>query len=429
MYDANRCSGFCQYCNARIEDLISQGFNLNDLEKSLRDIDKKNAETIQFDFDALEKAIEQNPYFKSKSGSVTLWGADPMSACFTSLTELIDFIEYLNKEKGYDIHPGLCTNGLGFRIPEWVEYIIKHNIGISLSHDGLGQEIRTMKKEFDPLFFDGFDELVTAGRLHLISPVLNQYNSDPVANYRYFEDVVFSRYPNIQLRLSKAKNGKYDVRTKNINGLCNGKYYDELKGTEWGNMLIHNDLSNPILEHQLDIYIDGWKTIYDNPAKFKNCWQQAVKFARLNKGNKEKNPCYKFQNGILPYSHTIDTLGNNCECMLMDSQHHARFKEMAPYCKDCKYKGRYECKECNVMEPAEADKTALHQCPFNYRYQELMDYANAKIDLYEVMTYAKKKQDTNVRGNAGRWSQQRTNRQTKTCTNKTIQRNNQFPNP
>jgi len=37
----NHCSGFCSYCNARIDDLISQGFNINDLEKSLKDINEK----------------------------------------------------------------------------------------------------------------------------------------------------------------------------------------------------------------------------------------------------------------------------------------------------------------------------------------------------------------------------------------------------
>ncbi len=424
-HQAEFCSGFCAYCQARIDDLISQGFNLNDVEKSLRDINKKNYETAKFDFAALEKKFETHPMMKDKQGSVTLWGADPLG-CFDCLQEEVDFIEYLNREKGYHLGMGLCTNGLGFMIPEWVEFLVKHHIGISFSHDLLGQEIRTIKKEFDPMFFDGFDELCRTGQLGLISPVLNQYNSDPVANYHYFEDMVLSKYPKVQLRLSKSKNGHYDIKTANRTGICNGKYYEELKDKPYGDMLIHNDLSNPLLAHQLDIYIDGWKEIYSNPQKYQNCWRQAVKFARLNNGNKPKNPCYNFQHGITETSYTIDTLGKDCECMLMDSRAHAQYPGMSDICKDCKYKGRYECKECDVMEPVHADPTALHQCKFNYRYQELMDFANAKIDYYELQMRMRNgnqlRQNHNVSRNGNGRSQQTKNRLCSSQSNQRIQR-------
>ena len=392
----NHCSGFCSYCNARIDDLISQGFNINDLEKSLKDINEKNYKEAKWDFEKLEKKLVNHPIVKrlgKKDIHLTLWGADPLNS-FYCLQENVDFLKYINKKYDLNFKYGFCTNGLGLLIPEWVEYLIKEKIHFTISHDGLGQEIRTM--DFDPIKFDGFKEAYKNKLISGFSPVLNQYNSNPLANYEWFEE---NTPHDISLRFSKAKNGLYDIKVLNKNGLCNGLYYEELKGKPYGDFLIHNDLTNDILANQLDIYINGWKYIYSNLEKFSRVAKHAIRFARSNDGIKEKNYCYKFQNGITNFSSTIDTIGNDCDCMLMDSRFKAKHKEVAEYCKDCKYNGRYECKECNVMEFPKKDENSPHGCEFNYRYQELMDFANSilKQKMAKKVFYLGPKKENDIK--------------------------------
>lgn len=373
------CSGFCRYCTARITDLVSQGFNIHDIEKSLKSINEKTYKEAKWDFEALENRLITHPYWNNLR-DFTLWGGDPLGS-FYCLQENVDFIRYLEGKYNRKFNIGFCTNGLGSLIEDWVKYLIDNNIHFTLSHDGLGQEIRTLN--FDPLKFDGMKELLKNKSVGSISPVLNQYNSDPIENYKYL-----SQY-GIPLRLSKAKNGDYDVKATNQSGLCNGKFYEELKGKPYGDFLIHNDYENPILRNQLDIYIDGWKYIIDHYNDFPLIKSSFTKQCRLNRvdfddGNASKNPCFQFQHGMRDYSSTIDTLGKDCECMLMDSRTKSSYHERDKKCENCKYKYRYECWECDVMSHTKDSTYDIHNCEFNYRYQELMDYANAKFDFYDA---------------------------------------------
>lgn len=377
--NATRCGGACSYCSAAQQEHYTQGFDVNNIKR----ISDDAAKLIQFDFDALYNAIITNQSFKRDEPlSISLWGADPLNS-FESFLEIYDFIEYLSDKEnlpGFHIHGS--TNGLAFTVPEWTEFLLKHkeHNRWQLSHDGLGQWIRT--RDFNPLDIPEMKTLVNSGVVSSINCVLNNYNASPIQNIHYFRKYDDMNFRSIRIYNIREEAYQEDIKQINTIGMLNDKHYDELKKLPFGDLTIRNDVDLAIktglneFAHQADLFFDEYDYIFSHidkfPKKFINPLIDRIKrnAQRVDDYRKLKRPaCAKYHMGELNWSPIIDTLGKYCECHLYDSNMHVLNPEMKKpiWCDNCKYKDRFECNICGSHPLPD------RPCYFMYRFNQLME--------------------------------------------------------
>lgn len=314
VHGVNYCSGHCPFCINNVTKFQSYGIKDN-LEESIDAIDAKVAGEVKFDFDALYRRIEVlNP------SRIMIWGGDPMTS-FTAFRDLADFLLDLG------LRVNFCTNGLGFIKKDRADYIRGHNIYFTLSHDGLANNQRC--GEYEPTEFEHFP-LEHVGHINC---VLSNSNPSPIDNYNKLKHL------GKKISLSHVKNdnsGKYLIQGENLDLFIKEMQY----------ILTHKS--------EFPLYSDRW----------------------LEPDGKDgrRNSCYKFQNGLTDRPVVIDTLGKDTYCMQYDSRTPlVKMPEKPEYCKNCKFKDRYECNQCVYMGYPK------DECKFLYRFlDEVVDWYNER---------------------------------------------------
>ena len=380
-YGADICTGSCGYCTGAIGlPSLTQGTG-KDVLKSIEAIDRRLYDLIQFDFDALEETLVERTKGQSKV-NFSIWGGDPL-ASFISYQELYDFLHYFGEKYNIEITLSGSTNGLAFLDKDKTEWFLKHNdIRMQLSHDGLGQWIRT--KDIDPLKIDGVDELFKAGRLGNINCNLSILNASPLQNVEYFDQ--FNWLPSL-IRLYTARDEKYYKAISNPDGKFNNTSYESLKGSSIIDIQVRNDVELAkkygIFQfgHQADLMFDEFYYMYENLDKFPK-----YKIALLR----------RIQALTRDFSNTIDTLGKYTVCHLYDS----RMKQIAnpelkhpDKCKGCPFINSAECNACGRTDLSDAD------CQLYYRlnqmgqhFKELYLQELAKTNAQKTNNIEKRKQ-------------------------------------
>ena len=341
MANTRSCTGSCVYCSAA---------NQKDAYRNtiLDTVAAKTYDEVLFDFDKLERTLKS--YIGNKKEvRYTIWGADPLS-CFLALQDTIDFLDWFNNF--YNIKHIYCTstNGLPIADDNIVDYINKNNIKLQLSHDGVAEELRL---PIDPLveFQDNFKRL----KYYFINCVAHSYNTDFAANIEYFNKWAIPSTKNI--RFSKPMLGANWSNAINRSGFKNGKHYEELKGTVFGDFGIHENI---------DEYIHDAMNLPE-PYRFN------VKYTNLV--DMKLNSCGKFATGISKTSPHIDTLGNYTICNLVDSLGQLGNPNMKPQfseCNECRWKDSPICTGC-CINPTE--DTIHEKCVFNKKLNEAI-YTN-----------------------------------------------------
>lgn len=381
--NAIRCGGMCSYCSVASQEHYIGGVNTKDIINSVRKADSDSYSLIKWDFDALYKTIVNSEYF---DGDFSIWGADPLNS-FSAFQELYDFLKYLTNKENKTLHMHGSTNGLSFVIDEWNEWLLKHKEEIGnfqLSHDGLGQWVRT--RDFDPLELPSIKELVDNNIVRNINCVLNFWNASPFQNIDYFRahDVGFRT-----IRIYNAREEKYTTHTLNTLGKLNNDCFNELKLKPLGDLCIRNDIKLAQeygikqLAHQADLFFSEYDFIYSNPDKFPQKYVKPL-LERVKRNSRRgsfwymsRPHCAEYHLGKRNTTPIIDTLGKYCDCHLFDSNMHVTNPTMKKpeYCNGCKYFDRYECNLCGA-HPLPEDKVT---CDFMYRFNALMEKYRNKI--------------------------------------------------
>lgn len=405
----NICSGNCKYCSAAETVDYKMGVKRDNIIKSLEEIDEKNYETFKFDLDAVTKCFENDRQIKNRKPGevlhVDLWGSDPVTD-FLVLQEMVEFIK--DFAKTHDMKPDLSTstNGLPLIRDEICDYLEKENVKVQLSHDGLGQWVRT--DEIDPLYDERFapniKRLMNNGILNMINCTLNFYNYSPLANKvywdKYFDSIGMKDEirQNVHLKLNHIYDSdRYEIKAANKNGYFNGTEYEALKGKPIGNLNFRNEKNfnsgDPRLDflasHILDDYIAEWyhiavlmrdpKILNDIRWKpYTGYLSEQCKRWHMNKDTEAvTGACrayqrYKHQIGDPKswhdYTFVIDTMGKYSECNLIDSDSKVLNPGgiQADCCQYCLFRTTSECLKCG-SEPYNS------KCEYGYVWSKFLE--------------------------------------------------------
>lgn len=424
---SHSCSGFCRYCSAARQmeyDMGVKGITGTIDEKkllaSVEEVDEKSYSEFVFDREACAKAFDNDPQVKpvlenrDKYDRVDfhcdLWCADPLTSlcCIRDMTE---FLENYCKERGFECHISTSTNGLPIIRDEACDFLREHHMTLQISHDGLGQWIRT--NDIDPMDFPNAKALMREGVLNAVNTTLNFWNSTIFGNHSYWvgklkeifpeiyagnckDQSLIRSYNGLYIKLNHIYDGQYDIKAQNTKGLFNGKEYEQLKGVPLGNLNFRDDkemaklYNMPELGWVLSDYMNEYKhfgiimldpNLNTRPEykPFKSYIDGQINRFKYQKDHDYSNgACRAFQR----YKHNIgdpevnkkhsttfvlDTTGRYSECNLIDADTSVSNPGgvQPSYCKGCKYEFAQECNPCG------SEKFAT-ECNYYYRWEQLL---------------------------------------------------------
>lgn len=345
MNGIKKCSGSCLYCSAA---------------STMKYRSKENKTTFVFKKDKLKKRILEYCHDalelgnKSKEGTqllIDIWGGNPLEN-FDPFKKVVDFCETELKEfKMVKLHTS--GNGLELQDRDLVDYLIAHNINYQLSHDGLGQWLRT--GEIDPLYWektkDNIADLAKRGMLDWINCTLTSRNPSFFANIEYWnkwrKEIGLDGSIPLTIKLNHIYDGTPPITKKWL-----GKDNEFIKhGEEIGDLNFHGEVLQNYLHEFRKLAI-----ICKTPGA-SEMWQfkpfvgyitgQADRYI-ICKSDDDLGSCVKFQRGIIKRNFAIDTKGEYCQCNLIDSDNKVKNStaKMPDYCKGCKYEKSMECNTC-----------------------------------------------------------------------------------
>jgi len=375
MNNVNRCSGCCAYCIAATNMDYTLGTSLineDAIISSCKHIDELNYKTWNYDFAKLAELLDNDPRrLKDKELTFDIWGADPVTN-FQCLRDIVEFLEDYKKD-GETFHISASTNGLPLLRKEIVEFIKEHHLSIQLSHDGLGQYVRT--KNIDPLDFPVVRELIREGIIISINCTLTVYNYSLFKNMEYFNNKLKEIFPEVWSETETASEELSKIYRKlhiKLNHIMDGEYEDNPaleKATGYKRPILTGRALDNYLE-EWDVYFEMYRFNKTNKLEFLpfNKYLQSELKRGGNITDDKCNVCRKYQIGAICYSEHVDTTGRYCDCNLQDadSQVPNRENKLPDYCKECRFRMSGECNMCGAV-PKRADK-----CEFFYRWNQLL---------------------------------------------------------
>lgn len=409
-FNVSRCPQFCTYCSAA--SIMNYEMGVKKDVKAMEEIDNYVFEKeYKADWKAVAETIKNDPQIinekKNKYIHFDLWGADST----TNLRMIEDMRVNLTKicnDLGYEnISFSDSTGGIGLLRDEVADYHRKHNIHIQLSHDGLGQFLRT--RDIDILAYDNTKALIKEGILNAVNTTLNFYNCNMMANFRFWDDYLKQLFPNIYsptaiateqetkiwqglyIKLNHIYNGTPPSPAINKEGIFNSKKYGQLAGEPLGDFNLINDRERaekykiPEMAHVLDDYIHSYIMLIGkmgtlSAMPFYNYLNEQLKRFCIKKDDNEKTgSCrayQRFRHNIgekrsqNSTTFVIDTLGRYSECNLIDSRHVVKNPGgvQPKYCSSCVYKNSSECLTCGCEDFPD-------HCEYAYRWNQLIEAA------------------------------------------------------
>lgn len=372
MNGIKKCSGGCLYCSAA----STMNYRSKDNETTFV-IDKENLRKTLDNHESIIAARNM----PTKTVHIDIWGGNPLEN-FGPFKETVDFLHEYFVGYNYDF----CTsgNGLELQSDDFVQYLIDNNIHYQLSHDGLGQWMRT--GEIDPLYWDktkdNVAKLARLGNLYAINATLNRYNYSFFKNIEYFNkwrrEIGIMGQRTLNIKLNHIYDGTPDLEAKNIFGHWQDGYREDLKGTVIGSLSFRGKV--------LDEYLHEFKMLYemlqsgsvansDEYSTYTNyILEQAGRWRELN-GEDDLNAgsCRNFQRGLIKQTFVIDTKGKYSQCNLIDSDITVKNPGgyQPEYCRECRFRMQSECNPCG-SEPF------AKECEFHYKWCLLLEEINCR---------------------------------------------------
>lgn len=352
MYGCRSCNLNCAYCN-------SEGDSENKSSKS-----KVNSKFI-LDKDKLYTTILNYPpyaYERSKNENApiifNIWGGNPLLH-FKEFKETAEFL----MEKFPNCSIATTDNCLSFKDDEIVDYLISHNIQVQISHDGLGQWIRS--EGFDPFEDEKINSnIIKLVKLDLISAInclLSKANCSLIKNINYFNSWRWKNEiesKNLYIKLNRVIDGDYEVQRENKTGMWNGEIDNSRIGKPIGNLSFSGDEMNTYFSElrMLGILVRKLKEENKSPIYLRPyiSWimEMTSDYKKLSFKDLEfASGCQSFQRGYSDSTFAIDTKGNYVECDLIDSDFKALNSKgkMPKYCQNCKYNILKVCQSCGSV--------------------------------------------------------------------------------
>lgn len=415
-----KCSGSCAYCTAASTMDYSMSCNKNHLVEDLIKIDEYMSKKVVCNWDKVYETLEHTRQFREEMRKpeeqrflhVDLWLADPVT-CFIYLKEAFAKMKEFADKHNIKLTFSSSTNGLPLARTEIIDWAKEHNVTFQLSHDGIGQWIRT--GNFDPIWdIPNAIPAIRDGVVNAVNCTLSFYNNDLRMNMRYWNKVLAEAFPAIYskslvctqdeenifrrmyIKLNHIYDGQYDLKALNKDGRYNNKCYEELKGKPLGNMNFRNWTDNPytgelhhLFAHNLDDYMHGYYNIAmvlrDPISKNSPSWipfasyfmEQSKRWKVLRSHNERTGACRAYQRYVkgigTPDSwqdetFVVDTLGNFSQCNLISSNFDVENPggEQPDYCKWCHYEMQSECNKCGSVAFPD-------HCEYSYRWVQFLE--------------------------------------------------------
>lgn len=387
MSGVSSCSGGCSYCSGALsQNYALFGDSLKEvytdpikMQKWINHIDERTYKEFKRDWDKVRKLfsnhkalIDELELAKRKGIKpfihVDLWGANPLS-CKRSFIETVNFIEEYFKD--WDKVLSASDNGLGVYDEEMYDFIIKHDIKLQVSHDGIGE---WMRLPIDVLSVEPYKtkwkKLAEKQIFNAINCTMSFYNNSFFKNIKYFNDVFknmgFTTIPMNYIKLNHAYDSTYDLKVLNTEGRYNDLIIEELKGKPIGRWELHNG-TNEWDRHALDDYMNEFlhlAIIMKDPVISNDPYYMPFKSYIVEQSKRcsdemsdydvKVGACrayqrYKYKIGDSKswdeQTFVICSDGNYSECNLIDSDHSVENPGGVnpPYCDNCKYNKLREC--------------------------------------------------------------------------------------
>ena len=353
MYGIHKCSGSCLYCSAASTMNYNEDGNKNTFK-----FDKGKTKKRILDFTEIEKELKNG---NSVTLHIDIWGGNPLEN-FNEFRQVVEFCQTDLKEfKQIRLHTS--GNGLELRDNEKVQYLIDNNIHYQLSHDGCGQFIRT--GIIDPLYWDKTkDNIVKLTRLGILDWINTTLNA---RNYSFFENMEFwnkwrrendlmgctSKPKALTIKLNHIYPGTPAITKKWIFDDYKTEYKYVVapkKGEEIGDLNFHGEILNTYIHEFIMMGL-----MCRMPEIEKS--QEWIPFLSYLKGQTERSSrtggekagiCRQFQMGTVDKTFAIDTIGEYCQCNLIDSSSKVKNPDgvRSKECETCEFKDFDECFPC-----------------------------------------------------------------------------------
>ena len=351
MYGIKKCSGSCLYCSAA----STMNYNEDGNKNTFR-FDKEKTKKRILEYTNIEKLLNNNDL---KTLKIDIWGGNPLEN-FNEFKQVVEFCE--NELQEFNkVHLHTSGNGLELRDSEKVKYLIDHDIHYQLSHDGCGQFLRT--GIIDPLYWDktkdNIVQLAKLGILDWVNTTLNGRNFSFFENMEFWnnwrrENNIMEETKNMFIKLNHIYEGTPPVTKKWLFDDYNTKFkcvVPPKKGEEIGDLNLSGKALNTYMHEfrmmGLICMMPGIKESLEWSPFVEYISNQTSRFG-ISEDENESCICRRFQMGLADKTFAIDTIGEYCQCNLIDSSSKVKNPEgLRPIeCETCEFKNVIDCKPC-----------------------------------------------------------------------------------
>lgn len=354
MYGIHKCSGSCLYCSAASTMNYNEDGNKNTFK-----FDKEKTKKRILEYTEVEKVLENNDCAKL---NIDIWGGNPLEN-FNEFKQVVEFCKNDLKEfKEISLHTS--GNGLELRDNEKVQFLIENDIHYQLSHDGLGQYIRTGL--IDPLYWDKTkDNIIKLARLGIFDWVNTTLHS---RNYSFFDNIEYWNKwrkeagimdKDFFIKLNHIYPGTPPVSKKWIfDDFDPFPEYESVKPIKKGEVIGDLNLRGDTLRNYMHEFrklshiflIPGIENSQEYKPFFSYIREQSGRWRIVNKDEESTSfgACRAFQMGLRKTNFAIDTTGEYCQCNLIDSSTTVKNPtgSRPERCEKCKYSRQFECFPC-----------------------------------------------------------------------------------
>ena len=322
----NLCNMGCHYCSA--------------VGVTKKDNPGTKEWPIEIDYKAMKKTMSNNPILKeamekNQEVSLNFWGGDPLMHT-KLISEMADWVDKTFPNLKYKMF--ISTNGLllgAKHIQEWIyKEHEKHRLEIQMSHDGVGQSVRSGK--FDPLYDEKTKDfcvkIAKDGIFTMINATLNQFNCSPMANFAYFQKWRYDNHlensPMHLIKLNHNNDAEYTGPFR-LSGENLDRYMHEME-ILW----MHSYISD-----ENDPYWKPYRGYFQN------------QMSRWGKKQGEGG-CEAFSKGHRDWTWCMNTKGEYTFCQLCNDPTSSPNPncERSKECEHCEFRDQEDCHVCPDMK-------------------------------------------------------------------------------
>lgn len=257
-----------------------------------------------------------------------IWGGEPLLN-FEAFKETFDVLN--------EAFPGsmfsTSTNGLILSKDEVCDYLIENHFHLQLSHDGLGQKLRTGNVEpLEGKSGENIKALVQLGVLDCINCTLSTVNPSWYENIEFWNKYFKDWGKEVYTKLNHPYDSDYDFPFAFTDEILD-KYLQEFVSLYW--FCFYNKSAFPSFRGYILEQGNRWREVQD---------EDPVGACRSFQAYKYNLPGHK-----QPWNFVITTTGDYGECNLSEKVDNPGGIQ-PDYCSDCKYKNQAECKHCGAMK-------------------------------------------------------------------------------